>query len=785
MFASTGNLLVLLVCQHLYCCQALVAPFARTGMQRKSAHNVHLGLGLGLLANINDHAENEDENENENENENDDSATFHQGAHCTSTVQERSKFFDNSQNILNIANQQIDDTQSRRLFFASILLSSGLALSTQAAQPASADEIAWTASPVNKRSGISLFKAEETYNIRFITYLSRFLLSFDEECQRWWYKRAGDIPRTATAEQVNSCRLKQFGSFSASVEVGLQEYQGPDGPKLLMNSLVARYGKDIEDVKAARQKRGLPPFKPNEEEKERREIREAKRQIALLFALLLTYQPTEQITKLLAAIDNGSVQTVEIINPGSGYAPGYGSPRVSFPAPEGGDDYEVATGRAILRPSGRILRVDVGKRGIGYTKPPTVTITPPLAEAYGLPTAKAATAKAFVFRDGVNKGKVERIEVTSPGSGYADSEPIIITLSPPDILTQNNDGGQVCTAKAILEYEVGDIQIVTAGTGYATEKPLEITVDPPPLTARVNMNDPMVAHTLGLDTKMIASDVFDQSSANSKAWNMAKAGGGGGCVGRACYDDAVVAIAYPVADNNSYKSFRKENESKVQKVEAAVSKRSITSMGKKISAAGDEESMKPMPFWRGGNSSSQLLSLLPAGIGLVFNMKNKRYELVAGESVMDYDWADSVSPGKPIDPDFGPRGRSPIQREKKLDGGTLFRFWLSGALCSSSVHLVLTPIDVVKTNIQTNPQKYTDPLTALRIVYEEGGPTGFFAGWVPTFFGFFINGGISYTAIEFFRRYYTEIAGDMAPNYEIPIILASSVCFLNCVLPFR
>ena len=69
--------------------------------------------------------------------------------------------------------------------------------------------------------------------------------------------------------------------------------------------------------------------------------------------------------------------------------------------------------------------------------------------------------------------------MTSPGSGYTDDEPIKIKFSPPDLPSE--DGGEVCTAEAILEYEVASIDIINPGTGYASEKPLQIKVDPPPL----------------------------------------------------------------------------------------------------------------------------------------------------------------------------------------------------------------------------------------------------------------------------------------------------------------
>ena len=217
---------------------------------------------------------------------------------------------------------------------------------------------------------------------------------------------------------------------------------------------------------------------------------------------------------------------------------------VQFPSPEAGEGYEAATGRASLRPNGKILRIDMVKRGFGYTKPPKVNISAPLAEAYGSPTATAATAEVSIFRDGINKGRIERIHIRNPGSGYTTEEPIMITLSDPDISFQ--DGGEVATAKAVLEYEIDNIQILTSGSGYAAEKPLEILVDAPPLTARVNMNDPMMAKFISkakMNGKEKSPDIYDPLTYSGKVWKEAKVGGGGGCIGRACYDDPVVAIA--------------------------------------------------------------------------------------------------------------------------------------------------------------------------------------------------------------------------------------------------
>ena len=211
-------------------------------------------------------------------------------------------------------------TENRRQILASIMLASSTIMGIQDTQ---ATELTWAESPVNKRSGITLFRAEENgYNVRFITYLSRFLLSFDNECQKWWIRRAKDIPYSSTVEQVDMTRFRQFGAFSASVEIGLQEYNGKDGPARLMKNLLKRCCPEIEELKAMREESGLPPFNPQQEAKEKREIKEARRQIALLFSLLDTYQPVEEITQTLAAIDNATITEISIVHRGGGYSPG-------------------------------------------------------------------------------------------------------------------------------------------------------------------------------------------------------------------------------------------------------------------------------------------------------------------------------------------------------------------------------------------------------------------------------------------------------------------------------
>ena len=597
-----------------------------------------------------------------------------------------------------------------------------------------------------------------------------------------------------------SNRLRQFGAFSASVEVGLQEYAGPEGPKRLMQSLLDRYCPDPDDLAQARALENRPAPSSNEERRQQREIKEARRQIAILFGLMETYQPVTEITRVLAAVDNATINEVQIEDTGSGYAPGYGPPAVTFPPPEAGEGYDVARGRAVLRPNGKILRIDVVNRGFGYSTAPEIVISPPavsltLSSTGGREQWQAATAKAIIFRTGVNKGRIERIQLVDPGNGYAAEEKIRVRVSPP--VLSPVDGGLAATATAILEYEVGSITIIDGGNGYAAEKAIPVFVDPPPLTARVNMNDPILVESFIPKEQLLPNTIpsasggpikssrAERTEKAEKAANNDGLGGGGGCIGRACYDKKVVAFAYARSEVDSYSSFRDTDVSdKVKTVEAALERRSASVVSGAFS--GIDGGSKSFPF-RVGESSSSLLALIPSGIGLTYVSRLKRY-ILAPDQDYEGNFNEAISSTKPLDPEFGPRGRSPIEREKGLDLSTYLRFCASGAICSGGVHLVLTPLDVVKTKLQTNPVKYPDTVTTFQKVWAEG-PTTFFTGWAPTLFGFFAWGSISYSTTELFRRYFTSLAGADASTLEVPIIIAAaalSAVFGSClIVPFE
>ena len=599
----------------------------------------------------------------------------------------------------------------------------------------------WEASPVNKRSGVTVFDAEKSggYNVAFITYLSRFLLNFDTNCQKYWFSNVG-FPKGSTAKDIEQIRFEQFAAFSASVEVGLIDYEGTDGPKQLLQDLVRKYG-TIPNTSSTTSSSA-------DDESKRRLAKSARRHIALLFGLLEKTQPTSEITKLLASVDNGSVSKVKLSNETllDGYELGNDEPQVTFNPPQAGDEYEIAEGKAILKPTGGLLRVDiVNGGGSNYKNPPDITVSSPSAEGGGTPAKLQAK---------ISKGSIESIKIVDPGTGYTLDDDIQITITPP------SDGGETAIAKPVLNMAIDRIEVTKGGSGYAVEKPLKVFVTQP-----------------SSKTTMAKATTKQKTSDEQQG--------------------ILAGYAFPIAETTSFTTFRKDSDTQtimeqedtfeskynLKEYEASLQVVRGSNVDGGTAATTTSNINSPLPFWAGrSSSSSQLLQLLPAGVGLEYDNTTKRYVLAMDTEFMKQYPAivqlqqkgGTTSSNRIIGTEFGPRGRAPIERNMELDASTYFRFWLSGATCASLVHAVLTPLDVAKTRLQTAPDKYPNMGTAFTKIIQDDGPSTFFTGWLPTIVGNFLGGGALYVTTEFVRRSLSDAAGVDAVRLEVPIILAGA-----------
>lgn len=119
-------------------------------------------------------------------------------------------------------------------------------------------------------------------------------------------------------------------------------------------------------------------------------------------------------------------------------------------------------------------------------------------------------------------------------------------------------------------------------------------------------------------------------------------------------------------------------------------------------------------------------------------------------------------------------GNSSSPKPKGID--LYARFAFAGAMCCAITHGALTPVDVVKTRIQLDPQVYNrGMLAAFKQVTQAEGASALLTGFGPTAAGYFIQGAFKFGGYEFWKKNFIQWVGpENAPNYRTPIYLTSS-----------
>lgn len=65
---------------------------------------------------------------------------------------------------------------------------------------------------------------------------------------------------------------------------------------------------------------------------------------------------------------------------------------------------------------------------------------------------------------------------------------------------------------------------------------------------------------------------------------------------------------------------------------------------------------------------------------------------------------------------------------------------------------MVTPLDVVKCNIQIDPKKYGGISNGFKVISQEQGMRGLVRGWVPTLFGYSAQGAFKFGLYEYFKK---------------------------------
>ncbi|OAY29056.1 mitochondrial phosphate carrier protein 1, mitochondrial [Manihot esculenta] len=111
---------------------------------------------------------------------------------------------------------------------------------------------------------------------------------------------------------------------------------------------------------------------------------------------------------------------------------------------------------------------------------------------------------------------------------------------------------------------------------------------------------------------------------------------------------------------------------------------------------------------------------------------------------------------------------------------------LGGMLSAGATHLAITPLDVLKVNMQVNPIKYNSILTGFSTLWKEQGPSSLWRGWSGKLFGYGVQGGFKFGLYEYFKRLYSHALVDQNRTFIFFLSSASAQVFADLALcPFE
>jgi len=528
---------------------------------------------------------------------------------------------------------------------------------------------------------------QNVYGTRFIAYLSRFLINFDDAANGYWILQTKELDGQPAAVDL------KFAEFSESVEIGLADYFiGPYGSYASLSAMKAgisakyqakskRYVESENDSENGFGRGVLRKLasglksrqKTVEDELTRKEVaarnrfakqgvlnlytllkaryksKAAKLQLAILFSFISNpaTQPTAEIRSLLAEADDASVTKLELqrvfvrdeitsrtsCKRGGGYAAGE-PPVIAIDVPPAlGSAYKLAKAVSTIQCAYRVLRINIVDGGAGYTKCPDVYVSPPGA---GVGASRQCVAQAILDR----KGQIEYIVVLDPGYGYGRDKnkipPKIIVKPPDDRGIQNTSGLRQAVAKADLEYEIASIAVVESGNGFVDTEPPKVYITPPEQEPDWYVD---VADLAVLDEPSLNRQVFGASVVEMR-----------GPKGNIAYSPEGIRPGLP---ENALKQIR-------------------------------EDPIKLLPTIIRPDIDSNGKYYIPS----VADVRTK-------ENVLDNPRF------RAVDPLFGAIGALPAQKSAlELKPNEYGRLALSGAVCTVLVRTALNPLELIKTKLQ-------------------------------------------------------------------------------------
>ena len=98
-----------------------------------------------------------------------------------------------------------------------------------------------------------------------------------------------------------------------------------------------------------------------------------------------------------------------------------------------------------------------------------------------------------------------------------------------------------------------------------------------------------------------------------------------------------------------------------------------------------------------------------------------------------------------------------------------------GVLSCGITHTALTPLDMVKCRIQTNPAKYKNIFAGFKVSIADDGVRGLARGWAPTAIGYSLQGLGKFGFYELFKSMYSNVLGEeLSYTWRTSLYLAAS-----------
>lgn len=118
----------------------------------------------------------------------------------------------------------------------------------------------------------------------------------------------------------------------------------------------------------------------------------------------------------------------------------------------------------------------------------------------------------------------------------------------------------------------------------------------------------------------------------------------------------------------------------------------------------------------------------------------------------------------------GPAAAAANAAKKTFD----YRYFVAGGVCAATSHGITTPIDVVKTKMQAQPEVYNEGMASATVsIMKTDGPSALLGGLGPTVVGYGIEGAMKFGVYEICKPLMARLIG--GESTTIAYILASII----------